>query len=198
MTTEWYHVVLERLSTNAHMLDVGIGTGTALLRNEHLLRKKNISVIGVDYDKDYVQLCQKNIEQRGLTDLVKVQHISIYDYDNQGKVLFDAIYFSGSLMIMPDPVKALKHVARMLKPSEGRIYVTQTFETRRNKWIELVKPLLKFLTTIDFGQVTYEEDFLRSFEAAGLQIIENVPIASKGHLHAPGRSVRLVVGACKD
>jgi hypothetical protein len=60
-------------------------------------------------------------------------------------------------MIMPDPVKALTHVSSLLKPN-GTIYVTQTFEKKKNFILEVLKPLLKYILTIDFGQVTYEAD----------------------------------------
>lgn len=36
MTAQWYQRVLSRLPQNSLLLDVGIGTGTALLRNEVL------------------------------------------------------------------------------------------------------------------------------------------------------------------
>ena len=49
-----------RLDDNAILLDVGIGTGTALLRNKELILK-NLQIIGVDYDRDYVLKCDKDI-----------------------------------------------------------------------------------------------------------------------------------------
>lgn len=199
MTKEWYRVVLERLPQDAHILDVGIGTGSALFANEKLLREKNITVIGVDYDLDYVKLCQQNIEKRGLSKYVQVIHESIYDYqpskgNDQNDHLFDAIYFSGSLMIMPDPTRALQHVRKMVK-QQGKIYVTQTFEEKKNQLLELMKPLLRFLTTIDFGQVTYASEFFASFERAGLKVEEDVAISNTGHINPSGRSVRLIIGA---
>ena len=56
-----------------------------------------------------------------------------------------------------DPVAALKRVAGMLR-NNGRIYCTQTLETTRNRVLELLKPWFKFVTTIDFGNVTYRSE----------------------------------------
>ncbi|KAJ0411253.1 hypothetical protein ATCC90586_004169 [Pythium insidiosum] len=187
LTTEWYEHVLKRLPSGAKFLDVGIGTGLALANNKPLLQSKAITVDGVDYDIDYVHRCRALVKANGLEDSVKVHHASVYDY--QGGP-YDAVYFSASLMIMPDPVKALQHGISMLKPN-GRVYVTQTIQTRRSRLVEVGKPLLKFLTTIDFGQVTYEEDLLVTFKKAGLTVVENLPIS--GSTATSTRSYRLFV-----
>ena len=79
-------------------------------------------------------------------------------------------------MIMPDNVKALKHVSSLLKPN-GRIFITQTIQTQRSKTVEVVKPLLKYLTTIDFGNVTYENELMQTFNEAGLTVLDNRAIA---------------------
>lgn len=79
-------------------------------------------------------------------------------------------------MIMPDNVKALKHASSLLKPN-GRIFITQTIQTQRSKTVEVVKPLLKYLTTIDFGNVTYENELMQTFNEAGLTVLDNRAIA---------------------
>ncbi|KAG2523478.1 hypothetical protein BBO99_00007876 [Phytophthora kernoviae] len=148
---------------------------------------KLTTVEGVDYDLDYVVRCRSLLQETELTDLVTAHHASIYDYSGGP---YDAVYFSSSLMLMPDAVQALQHCAKMLKP-KGRVYVTQTIQTRHSKIVELGKPLLKFLTTIDFGTVTYEEDLLKTFKKAGLTLKEHVAIS--GSTMTSTRSFRLFV-----
>lgn len=41
--------------------------------------------------------------------------------------------------------------------------------------MEKFKPLLKFLTTIDFGKLTYKEEFLAQFKAANLEVLDFGP-----------------------
>lgn len=192
MTSEWYRKVLEKLPEGSLILDVGIGTGSALIRNKDLILKKKLRVVGVDYDKDYVRKCANLITSENLSEQISVQCISIYDFQTSEQ--FDAIYFSGSLMIMPDPVAALVHVSKMLK-RDGKIYCTQTFEEKKNILLEKVKPLLKFLTTIDFGNVTYEKDFIQTFAKAALKIEQNIPIS--GNAFNSSRTFKLIIASLK-
>lgn len=117
----------------------------------------------------------------------QVEHASVYDFRSAAPL--DAAYFSGSLMIMPDPAAALRHVAAQLRPG-GVIYCTQTFQLRRDRLAELTKPLLKFVTTIDFGRVTYEADFLAAVQRAQLVVADNAAIGSNW---SSARSFRLIV-----
>ena len=60
---------------------------------------------------------------------------------------FDCAYFSGSITLLPDVVKAL-HIARGLVKPDGRIYITQTFQFAHVPLVALIKPLLRYVTTI--------------------------------------------------
>ena len=185
LTSKWYAAVLERLPDGARLLDVGIGTGGALIRNQETLRAKNVEVVGIDIDEDYVRQCQKSIEKNNLSDIVRVELQSVYDF-NEGD--FDAIYFSASFMLLPDPDSALEHVSGLLGQN-GRLYFTQTIEESRSRLMEKGKPLLKKLTSIDFGKVTYENDFLATMASGGVALIENTSLGGN-----KARSYRLFVG----
>lgn len=187
LTTGMYEQVLTRMALDGKLLDVGIGTGLALVNNRALLAAKRLSVDGVDYDIDYVKRCRTLMKTHGLESVVTATHASVYDFAGGP---YDAVYFSSSLMIMPDPVAALRHTAAMLKPG-GKVFVTQTIQTKRSKLVEIGKPLLKFLTTIDFGSVTYEADLLRNFKKAGLTLVENTAIS--GSTMTSTRSFRIFV-----
>ncbi len=185
LTAGWYQQVLARVPARSSMLDVGIGTGSALCRNADLLRAKDLRVTGVDIDEDYVERAKKRVAKTGLDDRVEVKLQSVYDH--QGGP-YDAVYFSASFMLLPEPEGALRHVCELLAP-EGLVFFTQTFQDRRSAVVEKTKPLLKKLTTIDFGRVTYEEDFLAVVDRGGLELIEFIT------MHASGpRSYRLAVG----
>ncbi|MFD1529764.1 class I SAM-dependent methyltransferase [Pseudonocardia aurantiaca] len=168
MTAEWYRQVLQRLPDGARLLDVGIGTGAALVCCADLVRAKRLDVVGLDIDPDYLARCRVGMAGAGLTGHVRPQLGSVYDHDGGP---YDAAYFSASLMLLPDPVGAIKHVAGLLAPG-GRVFSTQTFHHRRSALLEWAKPLAKHITTIQFGRVTYEDEFRGAFTDAGVDLEE--------------------------
>jgi SAM-dependent methyltransferase len=186
MTAGWYAAVLERLPGHCRLLDVGIGTGAALLANAALVTARDIRVTGIDIDADYVERCREAVDAGGLGDRIDVRLESVYDHAGGP---YDAAYFSGSFMLLPDPVAALRHVAALLAP-DARVFFTQTFEHESSPWMERVKPLLRFVTSIDFGGVTYEREFRAAVEQAGFQVEMLTP------LHAGRARSSVLVVAC--
>jgi SAM-dependent methyltransferase len=166
LTADWYRAVLDRLPSGCRLLDVGIGTGAALVANADLLRAKDVRVTGVDVDAAYVDRCRRTIVEQQLDRWITVRLESI---DAHAGGPYDAVYFSASFMLLPDPGAALCHVRGLLAPG-GTIYFTQTFEHRRSAAVERLKPLLRLVTTIDFGRVTYESDFRRALADGGLTL----------------------------
>jgi len=130
------------------------------------------------------------LKKEKMEEFITVDHISFYDY--KPPCPFDGVYFSASLMLMPDPVDALMKAYDMLA-EDGRIYCTQTFEEKKNKFMEKLKPLIKFFLTIDFGQVTYVKDFEKTVDKANLKIEDNIIIGGSKQ-----RSFRLMILTKKD
>jgi SAM-dependent methyltransferase len=168
MTARWYRAVLERLPRGCRLLDVGIGTGAALIANAELLRANDIHVTGLDIDRAYVERCRAAIAQSILQNRIEVCLESIDTHDAGP---YDAVYFSGSFMLLPDPVATLRRVRSLLRP-DGLVWFTQTFERRRSRAIERLKPMLRRVTSIDFGRVIYEADFRATLAAAGFEPLE--------------------------
>lgn len=168
MTTEWYCEVLSRLPDRARVLDVGIGTGSALARCADLVRAKELRVVGLDIDADYLERCRRELATAGLFGHVSAELASVYDHRGGP---YDAVYFSASLMLLPDPAAAVAHVAGQLAPG-GQILATQTFQHGRSRLLDRVKPLIRLVTTIEFGRVTYEDEFRATFADAGVELVE--------------------------
>uniref|UniRef100_A0A7S4EVM4 Methyltransferase domain-containing protein n=1 Tax=Chrysotila carterae TaxID=13221 RepID=A0A7S4EVM4_CHRCT len=198
MTAKWYLAVIKELANNAHLLDVGIGTATALAKNATLLQSKKISVVGIDYEAAYIKRAKSVIQEAELEDLVSVHCKSVYDEQighlsgggGAAAKQFTDAYFSGSLTLMPDPPAALRAVASLLRPG-GRIYITQTFQNRPSPLAECVKPMLRWLTTIDFGAVTYHSQVTEIVKKAGLKIVHDQPI--EGSIDTPWQTARMIV-----
>jgi SAM-dependent methyltransferase len=168
LTVGWYREVLKRLPRRARLLDVGIGTGGALVRNAALVKARDLHIVGVDIDPVYLRRCRKLVAEAGLARHVVPLLESVYDHRGGP---YDAIYFSASFMLLPDPVGALRHAAQMLALG-GRVYFTQTIHTKRAPVMEKVKPMLHRLTTIHFGRVTYEHELVEVVRRAGLHLHE--------------------------
>lgn len=173
MTTDWYREVLGRLPDGARVLDVGIGTGAALARCADLVVAKRLAVVGLDIDADYLERCRTEMAKADLSAHVTPVLSSVY-YHHGGP--YDAVYFSASLMLLPDPVKAIVHVASQLAP-HGRLFSTQTFHHRRSPLLERAKPMIHRVTTIHFGRVTYEDEFRQAFADADVELVELVTMS---------------------
>jgi SAM-dependent methyltransferase len=189
-TSKWYQEVLYNIPPGSRILDVGIGTGAALVANAALVREKNLRVVGVDYDADYIEKCKDLIASYSLSDNISATCCSFYDYKDEER--FDHVYFSGSFMILPDAQGALRHALELLRDTtNGRLYFTQTFELARNAFLEKIKPILTYFTSIDFGSVTYVEEFEKVLQEAGVVVVSSTRI--EDGKASRGRESRLVV-----
>lgn len=176
LTSCWYAEVLDRMPQGAALLDVGIGTAGALLANADRVRRKDLHVTGIDIDADYIDSAAQRLQDSSLADCAKVRHESVYDH--QGGP-YDAVYFSASFMLLPDPEQALRHCRALLKPG-GRIFFTQTIQRKHSRLMETLKPLLRRATSIDFGRVTYEKDFRAQIHAADMELQEFTTLSRHG------------------
>ncbi len=95
---------------------------------------------------------------------------------------------------MPDPPEALRVASRLCKKN-APIYITQTFQLKPSPVMSVVKPLLKYLTTIDFGQLTTLERLDSIINEAGFRVERNVVI--KDSVQNRWQSTRLVVAVPK-
>lgn len=186
LTTGWYQAVLGRLAPGTHLLDIGIGTAGSLLACAAQVVARDLHITGLDIDAAYIERARRRVARAGLDGRIEVRLQSVHALDETAR--YDAAYFSGSFMLIPEPVHALERVVGALVPG-GQVLFTQTFEHRRSAWVERAKPWLRRLTTIDFGQVTYAEGFARTLAEAGVEIAETVCLAGNAR-----RESRLVVG----
>ncbi len=143
---------------NSAILDVGIGNGVMLKKNHELIKKKNLRITGLDINKYYLEHCRKLIKAYNLQDQVRVLHQSVTTYTPPPEGYFDYVFFGMSFMLMEDQKAVLERAKKWVK-TDGEVIFFQTMFKNRSKLMEFVKPRLKFLTTVDFGKVTYENDF---------------------------------------
>lgn len=227
MTSKWYAAVLRKLKQGDRVLDVGIGTATALVRNKSLMLEKRVAFVGIDYEAAYVRKAEAVLRSADLWRTVpegtegyrpgdhycRVYEASVYDAglgalcsvaepkagelakemktEIEEAARFDVAYFSGSITLMPDPPAALRAMVPLIKTSGGRVLITQTFQKSESPLMSIVKPLLKYVTTIDFGNLTTEADIERIIRDSGVfETVSNEPI--QGSIDNPFQTARLI------
>lgn len=158
-----YDRMLPTIGKYKKILDVGTGTGEALQSISERF-SADTSIVGIDIDKNYILKATKRFEKQRN---VRIREQNFYELAGS-KEKYDAIIFSSSFMLMPDRNKALEVAKGLLNPG-GKIFFLMTLYNKKKKFIEKVKPYLKYYTTIDFGSITYEWEFDQLLAATKLQ-----------------------------
>jgi len=164
-----YENCLNYFPQRSAVLDVGIGNG-AMLRNFHpLIRSKNLRITGIDINRYYLEHCRQLIEKYGLQDNITIYRMPVEEYEPAPSASFDFILFSMSFMLFKDQDSVLERTMSWLKPG-GKIIFFQTIHKDRFPLMEFIKPKLKYLTTVEFGKVTYEHEFRTTLQEHNLQV----------------------------
>jgi SAM-dependent methyltransferase len=140
---------------SGNFLDVGCGTGAPLQAVIPFLKSSYSKFVGVDLDHEYVLQAQRRFT--GDKD-VNIHEMNFYEINKTLKDKFNFILFSFSFMLMPNQVNAIS-VAKNSLEKDGRIGFIMTINSKENKLLEKIKPYIHRLTSIDFGNVTYQKQF---------------------------------------
>jgi len=178
VTDGCYGTCLPVLPASARILDVGIGSGEMIKTYHEMIRAKRLSITGLDIDKDYLARCNQLIRDYALDANIRIEMTPVEEYTPPSTKYFDCILFSMSFMLLKDPRVVLRRIRPWLA-ANGQVVFVQTMFTHPSRFLEIVKPRLKYLTTIDFGRVIYERDFLLLLHSEGLQVIDDRLIARK-------------------
>lgn len=155
------------------MIDVGTGTGTPL---KSILDKVNFEkVLAIDINRGYLEKARENF-RNNLNVEVRYQDFMTIDKDVQEK--YDVVFFGFSLMLLPDREEALRIAQRMLKPN-GKIYMFLTLYHKKNKIVEWIKPRLKYVFSIEFGDVVYYDQLSDIIKNAGFKIVSSEKLGWK-------------------
>jgi alpha-N-acetylglucosaminidase len=172
ITNECYQGSLSYVTQGSRLLDVGIGNGLMLETFGPLIKSKGLKITGIDIDAGYLRHCKELIRKHQLEDYIDVCHGSAESYCPPQKGSFDFVLFCMSFMLLRDPRCVLDRARSWLRPG-GEIVFTQALFRRKSRLVDLVKPKLKYLTTVDFGRATYEKDFFTLLRENGLSIQED-------------------------
>ncbi len=172
VTHRCYENCLGRISDNTEILDVGIGNGAMLRRFHKTIRDRGLRITGIDINRCYLDHCGSLIRSFGLENRVSIHHVPVEQYRPPRDNSFDVILFTMSFMLFAHQPMVLDRIRNWVKP-DGRVMFFQTMFRDRNRWLEFIKPKLKYLTTVDFGAVTYDQAFFSLLEKKQFTVLEN-------------------------
>lgn len=180
-TTQVNKYFLEKCDENSKIIDIGIGTGTALLNNHEIIRNKNLDIVGYDIDKDYVAKCNENIKEKNMENYIKVKPIDIRDDFHVN--LADYIVFSDSYAVIPDIDKLIKYCKELLK-SNGKIIILTTLDDDNcqewhTNYKKYIKPKLVYFCGADFGNMTTMNEFKNRIDKLKMNVIKLELIINK-------------------
>ncbi len=172
VTNYCYKNSLNYFPSNSTVLDVGIGNGIMIKNYHSLIKSKELQITGIDINKSYLNHCDCLIRTYRLEPYVEIFFESVETYEPQKKEHFDFILFSMSFMLFDNQQLVLDRIKDWLKPG-GKIVFFQTMFKERLRSMEFIKPKLKYITTIDFGELIYEDAFFALLNEKKLTILED-------------------------
>jgi alpha-N-acetylglucosaminidase len=172
VTERCYRNCLAYVRPHSAVLDVGIGNGGIVRAQHQVIRDKDLRIVGIDIDADYLARCDRLIRTHRLEDRVRTVRVPIEAYCPDPGLRFGYVLFSMSFMLLPDRRLALERLRPWLLP-DGEVIFVQTLFQRRSRLVDFWKPKLRHLTTIDFGQALYEEEFFPLLREAHLTVTED-------------------------
>jgi ubiquinone/menaquinone biosynthesis C-methylase UbiE len=172
VTDHCYRNSLEYFPKNSRILDVGIGNGLMIKKYHDLIKSKDLQIVGIDINKSYLNHCNSLINKWDLDEHISIFHAPVECYEPPERNHFDFILFSMSFMLFENQELVLDRVRHWLKPS-GKVLFFQTMFRKKSPFIEFIKPRLKYFTTIDFGRITYDEEFLSMLKRKKVSVDED-------------------------
>jgi alpha-N-acetylglucosaminidase len=168
-TEHCYRSCLNYVYEKAVILDVGIGNGLMVKDHHREIKEKQLKIVGLDIDRTYLRHCREMVKNYDLADQIHLIESRVEDFQPNGHGSFDFILFSMSFMLLDNQERVLRRACKWLK-SGGKILFFQTMFKSRNRLLEEIKPRLKHLTTIEFGEVTYDRDFYDLLERLSFRV----------------------------
>ena len=181
LTAGWYRACSGGWC-RVRLLDIGIGTGSALLANAATLAEKRLRSAGSTSTRPTWTVVRRAVGEKGST----ASSRRGWNRVRPSRRPLRRGVLQRELHAAPRPAGGAP--PRPAPRSRRSHHFTQTFEHTPSRAVETLKPLLRLLTTIDFGRVTYEADFRRALTAGG-ETIEAFELLNQG----PRRSGALAV-----
>lgn len=192
-------VLTEKIPDGSRILEVGIGNGNCLAHNAALIKRKKLTIVGIDIDSEYLTICQRRIKEYGISSNVSCHHQDLLEMnDDDYDMKFDFVLFMESYPVIPIPMmEKMVQKSKSLLGKKGKILFVHNLVESKNPFIEFVKPLIVDFTTVDFGRLTSHSEMKRFLERCQ---VKNVRVAKiyDAYLSEAFPFLRLKLPPCID
>jgi len=162
--SKWRKKYIPKLKGN--ILEIGVGTG----KNFPYYNYKHAKVTGIDISKGMLRTAKQRAKNNKNIKLMVMDAQNLKFKNNT----FDTIVTTCILCSIPDPVKALKEMKRVLKP-KGRIIMIEHVLSK-NKFLAFFEKINNPITEFLFG-FNINRDTKQNIKKAGLHVIKDKKLA---------------------
>lgn len=149
-TINGFYESIKSVPDGSSILDVGCGDGIYYTGEKiiSLIKAKNLTIHSVDIDDGAIPICQKRIKLAGLSDRVTSECKDLLLINKT----YDIILFMESFPVIPRELMArmIAHARTISK----ELLLFHNLVEEKNALVEWMKPRIKYLTLVDFGQLT--------------------------------------------
>ena len=164
-----YRNCLDYFQDGAAVLDVGIGNALMLEKNHELIRQKGLRITGLDVNERYIEQARERVQRYGMQNQIQAHHCGVEEFRPPHKEGFDYVLFSMSFMLLSQQKEILERIRNWLAP-QGEVVFFQTMFQDKSILIDWIKPRLKYITSVDFGEAVYEADFFQLLRSSGFTV----------------------------
>ena len=149
------------------ILEVGIGTGKNIP-----YYSQYANVTGIDFSRKMLERAKKMLENSGKKNIeLKLMDAEKLEFEDNS---FDYVVTSCVFCSVPDPIKGLKEIKRVLRPSGKLVMIEHVLSS--NRAIALIEnifnPMHRFFTGTEINR-----DTKKNIQKAGLRIIKDIKLA---------------------
>ena len=148
---------------DSQVFEFGCGTGTTAIHHAPFVQK----IVATDISSNMIEIARQKAVAADITNVL-FHCTALEDFEAED-ASFDVVMAHSILHLLEDPEQAIKLSYRLLKPG-GVIYITQTFQRRALPGMSVVKPLMKYCTTIPYVNVLKRETLSHYLSDAGFKV----------------------------
>ncbi|AFK86334.1 MULTISPECIES: class I SAM-dependent methyltransferase [Thermoanaerobacterium] len=161
----WRNMLWSEVSGNT-ILEAGIGTGSNIL---YYPEGKNI--YGIDFSPKMVEIAKDKAKRYGKDVDIRVMDIESLEFNDN---TFDAVVTSCVFCSVPDPIKGLKELKRVLK-NDGKLFMLEHVRSKKlilGTLMDILNPL-----TVNTWGANINRDTVKNLKISGFKILKEENLA---------------------